>query len=222
MPPPLVPRRLRLEVDERMLADGTVLTPLDWRQVARAGRAAARARASRRSRSASCTPIATRRTSAQLGAALARGRARPARLALVRGRRRRSASTSAPRPRSPTSTSGRWSSATCASWSERLRALGSGGAPLLIMLSSGGIATVETAAALPDPAARVRPGGRRARRRVLRRADRPARPALLRHGRHDRQGLPDRGRRAARSSASSRSRACTASRRAAACRCASR
>jgi N-methylhydantoinase A len=31
-PPPLVPRRLRLEVDERVLADGTVARPLDERQ----------------------------------------------------------------------------------------------------------------------------------------------------------------------------------------------
>ncbi len=29
MPKPLVPRRLRLELDERILADGTVLTPVD-------------------------------------------------------------------------------------------------------------------------------------------------------------------------------------------------
>lgn len=33
MPEPLVPRRLRLEIDERMLADGSVLTPLDRQQV---------------------------------------------------------------------------------------------------------------------------------------------------------------------------------------------
>src|SRR5207249_10243655 len=33
MPPPLAPRRRRLEVDERILADGTVLRPLDAAQV---------------------------------------------------------------------------------------------------------------------------------------------------------------------------------------------
>lgn len=33
MPPPLAPRRRRLEVDERILADGSVLTPLDLAQV---------------------------------------------------------------------------------------------------------------------------------------------------------------------------------------------
>ncbi|MGN6672455.1 MAG: hydantoinase/oxoprolinase N-terminal domain-containing protein, partial [Thermomicrobiales bacterium] len=32
MPPPLAPRRRRLEVDERILADGTVLEPLDLAQ----------------------------------------------------------------------------------------------------------------------------------------------------------------------------------------------
>ncbi len=33
MPPPLAPRRRRLEVDERILADGSVLKPLDLAQV---------------------------------------------------------------------------------------------------------------------------------------------------------------------------------------------
>lgn len=34
LPTPLVPRRLRLEIDERILADGSVMTPLDHEQVA--------------------------------------------------------------------------------------------------------------------------------------------------------------------------------------------
>ena len=41
---PLIARELRLEVDERMDADGEVLVPLDEAQVEAAARAAARAR----------------------------------------------------------------------------------------------------------------------------------------------------------------------------------
>ena len=48
----------------------------------------------------------------------------------------------------------------------------------------------------PDPARRVRPGRRCARRPVVRRAARRGPPAVLRHGRHHGQGLPDRTRRA--------------------------
>ena len=80
---------------------------------------------------------------------------------------------------------------------DRLRRLGIGPA-LRMMLSTGGIATVETAAPVPDAAARVGPGRRRARR-APRSAGPPAsrRPAVVRHGRHHRQALRDRGRPAA-------------------------
>ena len=47
-----------------------------------------------------------------------------------------------------------------------------------------------------DPPRRVRPGGGRAGRLVVRPAARRAPPAVLRHGRHDGQVLPHRGRRA--------------------------
>ena len=64
-PDPLVPRRHRLEVAERMDRDGNVLTPLDPARGARRGAAPGRRWASRRSPSASCTPTAIRRTSAR-------------------------------------------------------------------------------------------------------------------------------------------------------------
>jgi N-methylhydantoinase A len=57
-PSPLVPRHLRLEVQERIMADGGVLTPLDESS---ARTAVARLK---ESRSACCTPTATRCTSA--------------------------------------------------------------------------------------------------------------------------------------------------------------
>ncbi len=47
-----------------------------------------------------------------------------------------------------------------------------------------------------DPSGRIGPGGRRARRQLVRRAPRRGPPAVLRHGRHHGQGLPDRRRRA--------------------------
>src|SRR5262245_26226068 len=42
-PPPLVPRELRIEIDERVLADGTVMTALDDAEVERAAKALAAA-----------------------------------------------------------------------------------------------------------------------------------------------------------------------------------
>ncbi len=48
----------------------------------------------------------------------------------------------------------------------------------------------------PDPPRRVRPGRRCARRQLVRQAPRRGPPAVLRHGRHDGQGLPRRARRA--------------------------
>ena len=65
-PEPLVPRRHRLEVAERMDRDGNVLTPLDPDEVRAAAQRLVR-KGSRRSPSASCTPIAIRRTSAGRG-----------------------------------------------------------------------------------------------------------------------------------------------------------
>ena len=51
---------------------------------------------------------------------------------------------------------------------------------------------------VPRPPDRVGPGGRRPRRGALRRAPRPQGPPVVRHGRHHRQGVRHRRRRAAR------------------------
>ena len=61
--PPLVPRRLRLEVSERMRFDGSVERRSTRRRCGALPRARRRARSRRRSRSASCIPTPTRRTS---------------------------------------------------------------------------------------------------------------------------------------------------------------
>ena len=60
---PVIERDMRLEVAERMLADGTIHTPVDPARRARRGRASG-ARAPRRSASCSCTATPTRPTSA--------------------------------------------------------------------------------------------------------------------------------------------------------------
>ena len=64
-PDPLVPRRHRLEVAERIDRDGNVLMPLDPGRGARHGAAPDMPKGSRRSPSASCTPTAIRRTSSR-------------------------------------------------------------------------------------------------------------------------------------------------------------
>ena len=65
---------------------------------------------------------------------------------------------------------------------------------LRLMHSAGGLVSPETARDFPDPPARKRPGRRRTRDRSVRRARRQEGRHLLRHGRHDREGLHDRGR----------------------------
>ena len=62
-PKPLVPRRHRLEVAERIAADGSVVEPLDEASVVAAGEQLVGEPASRRSPSASSTATATPRTS---------------------------------------------------------------------------------------------------------------------------------------------------------------
>ena len=76
---------------------------------------------------------------------------------------------------------------------EALRALGYPGR-LFVMQSGGGIATAETMAALPRAHDRIRAGRRRPHGRGVRRAHGPRRPRRLRHGRDDREALPDRRR----------------------------
>ena len=63
-PEPLVPRRLRFGVAERVAADGAVLLPLDEAGAARASPPISAPPESKRSRSASCTASPTRRMSA--------------------------------------------------------------------------------------------------------------------------------------------------------------
>ena len=172
MPKPLVPRYLRLEVDERVLADGTIVQ----RARRRGGRAARRA------------SFAAKRHRGDRGLAAARlpqpdpraaGRARS-----LRERRaghaasrspptwcRRSASTSARRTTVATSTSRRSSIGTCASWSASCAtARAFAGAVCSSCSRSGGIAHRRDGRAVPDPPARVRAGRRRARGRALRHA----------------------------------------------------
>ena len=100
--------------------------------------------------------------------------------------------------------------------SERLARRGFPNSPL-IMLSSGGVVGADTAGRNPGAHDRERPGGRRARRLPLLRCARHRPADVVRHGRHDRQGLPDRGPRAADHRRCSRSIAATASRKAAGC-----
>ena len=99
-PEPLVPRRRRLEVTERIDRDGRIVTPLDAGSVRRA------APGWRRSPSASCTPTASRRMSAL------RRRSCPSSCRACRSPSRarwwpRSASTRAASPPAPTPMSSR-------------------------------------------------------------------------------------------------------------------
>ena len=64
--------------------------------------------------------------------------------------------------------------------------------PLLLMMSSGGVTSVETAMRLSDPARRVRSGRRRHPCPQHRRRERRQESAVLRHGRHDGEDYPDR------------------------------
>ena len=63
-PPPLIPRRMVFEINERLLADGSIDTPLHPDDAVRAARAAGKAGAAGASRSASCMPTAIRPTNA--------------------------------------------------------------------------------------------------------------------------------------------------------------
>ena len=94
------------------------------------------------------------------------------------------------------------------------------GEPIHLMTSGGSLASLETAARFPVRLVEFGAGRRRHPGRPHRARARRAPHAVLRHGRHDRQDLPDRGRRAAEERARSRWIASRASRRAAACRCA--
>ena len=95
---------------------------------------------------------------------------------------------------------------------------GFGDEPLIMMQSIGGVIGIVVGGAIPVRMVESGPAAGALAAAYYGRGAR-ARPApLVRHGRHDREGLHHRGRRAARSPAISRSTASIASRRAAACR----
>ena len=184
----------RYEVNERVTADGTVLRPLDRGRGARASRRGSRPTASSRSRSACCTRTASRRTRRQLGEILRAelpGVAVSLSSEILREQREyeRSATTvvnAYVRPlmrryvgRHP----------------QRARRRRRSTAPLTIMQSSGGVMTAEDTGRRPVLALESGPG--RGRRRGARRgaAARLRERDLVRHGRHDREGVADRGRR---------------------------
>ena len=193
-PRPIAPRHLRFEVDERMLVDGTVRRPVDPGEVRRLAD---------RLRSAGIEAVGVR---------LLHAYANPAHERLVgtiRGRRsrrsrsrcraswsRRSGSTSARRRRSPTCTSTP-GPALPGRLGDRLREVASAEDSSSCNPTAG--SARPRRGPVPRPPDRVGPRGRRARRRTLRRAPRPQGPPVVRHGRHHREGVRHRGRRAARS-----------------------
>lgn len=147
MPPPLAPRRRRLEVDERVLADGTVAVPFD---PAQAPELVARLRALGVEAVAVSLLHAYRNPEHEraLGAALT---------ALAPELVVSLSSDVVPEMREYERASTTLANVYVrplverylARLEERLRELGAGAAPLLIMLSSGGTATVETARRFP-------------------------------------------------------------------------
>ena len=219
-PPPLVPRRLRLEVAERVRFDGSVETAA--RRGRRAGRraSASRSSVSPRSPSASCMPTPTRRTRR----APPRSCARPRRTYSCPPRPTCSptcASSSAGRRPPSTPSRSRCSTATSSGWRRAWPSQGFRGR-LYIMSSSGGTLTADTARRFPVRALEVGPGRRRADERLSRPQPRSAEPALLRHGRHHGQGRAGARRQRPSSATAWKWRACTSSGRAAASPSASR
>ena len=97
-PEPLVSRDLRLEVPERLAADGSVLLPFDEAALERLVPTLRAAATSRRWRSASCTPTSIRRTRNGARDLIARLLPRHGRHASRPRSAARSASTNEPRP----------------------------------------------------------------------------------------------------------------------------
>ena len=161
-PRALVERRLRLEVTEKLRPDGSVATRSMPASVA-AAIDMLRARACRASRSACCTPMPTRRTSARSPMRCARR---------CRMWRFRVSHEILPEikeyPRTSTTVINAYVQPVVRAYvtalAARLRALGIE-APLQLMQSNGGLASAEFAAAAPGAHHRKRPGGRRGRRR---------------------------------------------------------
>ena len=222
-PEPLVPRRPALR---RARAGRAPTARCCWRSTrprcARAAERAAAREVSRRSPSASCTASPTRRTSARAGADPGRGAARHGDLALAARSVPRSASTSAPRPPSPTPMSCRGWRAISGGCETGAAARRASPCPLLLMMSSGGITTVETARRFPVRLVESGPAGG-----AILALDVAAENGLDKAVAFDMGGTTAKlclldDLEPAALARSSRSRAPTASCRAAACRCASR
>ncbi len=193
---PLIPRELTFERRRAHAGRRQHRQRGRRRAGARHRAAAARCRRSRRGRlpAQQLSAIRSQRTARAAAAAPRNYRSCSSR---CRARsRRRSASTCAPPPRRSTPTRCRSPSPICAALAERLTSQGCRLEPL-IMLSNGGVIGARVAGTQPGAHDRERPRGRRARRRPHRPAARHRKPDLVRHGRHHRQGLPDRGRRTA-------------------------
>lgn len=147
MPPPLAPRRRRLEVDERILADGSILTPLDLAQVPAL---VERLRATGAEAVAICLLHSYRNPEHErlLGAALAE--AAPD---LIISLSSEVVAEMHEYERASTALANVYVRPLVERYlrelEERLHVGGMGAVPLLIMLSSGGTATVETAKRFP-------------------------------------------------------------------------
>ena len=193
-PAPLVPRHLRLEVRERLLADGSVLTPLD----AASAREAIAALLAQGVEAIAISLLHAYRNPAhelELAALVAE---------MAPGLPMSRSSEIVPEirefERTSTTVANVYVMPLMARYLEdlerKIRELGVPG-PFYIMLSSGGIATPETAKRAPirlvesGPAAGALAAARLARQR------RRVADAVLRHGRHDGQGLRHRQGRAA-------------------------
>ena len=194
LPPPLVPRHLRLEVDERILADGSVATPLDEASVERGGHAGGRSRR-RGDRHLLPARVPQRRATSgrrpRSSDAPGAGRLRVALVGRSAGDRRIRADQHDSRQRRASARSSSATSAACA------RHLGAAGidAPVFLMQSNGGVMSL--AAARDRPAAIVESGpaagvDRWSATGVGDSGDRGSHHA--RHGRHDDEGGTDRGR----------------------------
>ena len=193
-PPTLVPRYRRLEIPERVSADGEVLLALDEAAVARAARQLVERDG--------CDALAiafmhSYRAPAheQRAAAIVRGLYPDLALSL--------SAEVAPEIREFERTSTACANAYVQPLMQRyldrletsLAEIGFAGR-LYVMLSGGGITTLREAKSVSDPADRIRPRRRGDGGRVPRQAHRARSRRVVRHGRHHREDVPGGGRRA--------------------------
>ena len=199
-PRPIAPRHLRFEIDERVLVDGTVRQPVDpgeVRRLARGGEAGpaaiGRNRGGRRVPAPRVREPRSRASGGDDPAGGAPGgrghaveRAGPgdpgvrAHVDDARQRVRPASGPALPGAAGGPAARGRRRRGALHHAVQRRALRGRDGRPV------------------PRSPDRVGPRGRRARRRALRRAPRPQGPPVVRHGRHHRQGVRHRRRRAAR------------------------